>query len=57
MYELDKINEERRRKRLPPLSGPQASNAAASALNRQDGEFDMNWFFTSAACIETPSRG
>jgi hypothetical protein len=42
--ELDKINEQRQRKRLPPLSKSQASNAVASAPNRHEAEFDINWF-------------
>jgi hypothetical protein len=42
--ELDKVNEARRRKGLPPLSRSQASSAAASAPNRHDAEFDINWF-------------
>jgi hypothetical protein len=42
--DLDKVNEARRRKRLPPLSRPQAENAIASAAGRQEPGFDINWF-------------
>jgi hypothetical protein len=47
--EFEKINEARRRKGLPPLTKSQASTAVATAPNRYDAEFDINWLLINLA--------
>lgn len=54
-YDLDKINEERRRRGLPPLSRSQADTAVSS---RSDDSMDMNHFLIGYMTgIPLPSMG